>query len=97
MVGAKFGPSNRSAFLHPVPRLKHETLGAIFVVEADFLLFHDAERFRGIIFALNLGGVEDITLLFFSQAAFPCEENLQFATRLSAAFFVPSEGATDIS
>ncbi|OHB39248.1 MAG: hypothetical protein A2882_04145 [Phenylobacterium sp. RIFCSPHIGHO2_01_FULL_70_10] len=83
--------------LHPLPRLQHQTFGAILVVLADFLFLQHAEGFRRVVSAFDLGGIEDISLFFLGQAKFSGKQDIEFGAQLGASVFIPSEGRTGIS
>src|SRR5690606_16180935 len=77
---------------HAVPGLKHKAGGAVFAVEAQFLLLEDAEGFGGVVGALHLGGVEDVAQLVAAQAIGAGVEGVELGAQPRAAVLVPGKG-----
>ena len=62
-------------------------------VLADFLFLEDAEGFRGVVGALQVGGVEDVAQFVATEAVGAGIEGVEISAQNSTAILIPGERA----
>jgi len=67
-------------------------LGAVFSIFFDFVVFEDSEGFAGEVWAIDIGGIEDIAQFVTGESVKFGVFGIEFGAEDCSSVFVPDEG-----